>query len=65
MLEKNHTFNWQNVKIIDYETNYFKRLISEIIHIKIQDNGLNSVDDIKCLNSSYFNLLTRIVSSKQ
>jgi len=45
MMEKNHTFNWQNVKIMDYETNYFKILISEMIHIKTQDNGLNSVDD--------------------
>jgi len=23
MMEKNHTFNWQNVKIMDYETNYY------------------------------------------
>jgi len=30
MIKNNHTFNWHNVKIIDYETNYFKRLISEI-----------------------------------
>jgi len=65
MMEKNHTFNWQNVKIMDYETNYFKRLISEMIHIKTQDNGLNSVDDIECLDSSYFNLLTKTFISKQ
>jgi len=64
MLEKNHTFNWQNVKIMDYETNYFKRLISEMIHIKTQENGLNSMDDIECLDSSYFNLLTKIFISK-
>jgi len=30
MLKKNHTFDWQNVKIMDFETNYFKRLISDI-----------------------------------
>jgi len=65
MLKKNHTFNWRNVKIMDYETNYFKRLISEMIHIKTQDNGLNPMEDIKCLDSSYFNLLTNIFSSKQ
>jgi len=50
---------------MDYETNYFKRLISKMIHIKTQDNGLNSVDDIECLDSSYFNLLTKIFSLKQ
>jgi len=46
MLEENHAFNWQNVKILDFETSYFKRLISEIIHIKTHDNGLNSVEDM-------------------
>jgi len=30
MLENNHTFDWQNIKIMDFETNYYKRLISEI-----------------------------------
>jgi len=65
MIENNHTFNWHNVKIMDYETNYFKRLISEMIYIKAQDNGLNSVDDIECLDPSYFNVLTKIFSSKQ
>jgi len=46
ILDKNHTFNWQNTKILDFESNYFKRLISEMIHIKTQENSLNSIDDI-------------------
>jgi len=37
-------------KILDFENNYFKRLIAEMIHIKTQDNSLNSIDDIECLN---------------
>jgi len=45
---------------MDFETNYYKRLISEMLYIKTQDNGLNSVEDIDCLDSSYFNLLTKI-----
>jgi len=65
MLENNHTFDWHNVKIMDYETNYFKRLISEMIFIKTQEKGLNSIDDIECLDSSYFNLLTKMFSAKQ
>jgi len=24
ILDKNHTFDWQNVKILDFENNYFK-----------------------------------------
>jgi len=34
MLENNHTFDWQNIKIMDLKKNYYKRLISEMIYIK-------------------------------
>jgi len=34
MLENEHSFDWINIKIMDHETNYFKRLISELINIK-------------------------------
>jgi len=30
MLEHNHTFEWSDVKILDRESNYFKRLISKM-----------------------------------
>jgi len=65
MLKYNHTFDWENAKILDYESNYFKRMIAEMIHIKIQENGLNSVEDIEGLDSSYFNLLTKICNQQQ
>jgi len=46
---------------MDFETNYFKRLISEMIYVyKTQANRLNSVEDLECLDASYFNLLTKI-----
>jgi len=60
ILDKNHTFDWRNVKILDFENNYFKRLIVKMIHIKTQENSLNSIDDIACLDPSYFNLLIKI-----
>jgi len=63
ILDKNHTFDWQNVKILDFKNNYFKRLI-EMIYIKTQDNGLNLIDDIECLDS-YFNLLSKMFNQKQ
>jgi len=63
--ESGHSFDWINVKIMDHETNYFKRLISEMIHIKTQKNSLNSVDDIECLDSAYFNLLTEMFNNTQ
>jgi len=64
MLENNHSFDWQNIKILDFETNYYKRIISEMIH-KNTRKWFNSVDDIKCLDSSYFNLLIKIFDKKQ
>jgi len=60
MLENGHNFDWINIKIMDYETNYFKLLISEMIYIKTQENSLNSVEDIECLDLAYFNLLTKM-----
>jgi len=47
MLESNHTFDWKNIKIMNFKTNYYKRLISEKIYIKTQENGLNSISDIE------------------
>jgi len=32
ILEFNHSFDWKNIKILDYEPNYNKRLISEMLH---------------------------------
>jgi len=33
-LEKDHEMNWNDVKIVDKEPSYSKRLISEMIHIQ-------------------------------
>ena len=49
-----HEFDWDNVKIIDYESNYKKRIISEMIHIKCNKY---KKEDVKFLNSSYVPLL--------
>jgi len=50
-----HSFN--NIKILDSESNYNKRLISEILYIDIyrkQFNGINSQKDTEFLDNSYF-----------
>jgi len=64
MLENNLTFDWQNIKIMDFGTNYCKSLISKIIYIKTQKKELNSVGDIECLDFSCFNLLSKIFDKK-
>ena len=52
-----YEFDWNNVKIIDYESNYKKRLTSEMIHIKCNKHNVNKKEDVKFLNSSYVPLL--------
>jgi len=41
-IESHHKFDWGNIKILDQEPSYNKRLISEMIHINRQTNGLNN-----------------------
>lgn len=56
----NHTFDCNNTKILDYELNYFKRLISEVIYIKIQKNSINLNSDTVLLHDCYNSFLDRI-----
>ena len=57
MSEHSHEFDWDNTKILDYEYHYYKRLVSEMIHIKSNKNSINKKEDVKVLNPSYFQLL--------
>jgi len=45
ILQFSHIFDWDNVKILDSEPNFYKKSVSEIIHIKEQKNGINSQTD--------------------
>jgi len=42
---------------MDSESNYNKRLISEMLHIKEQKNSINLQKDTELLDKSYFYLL--------
>ena len=67
MLKNNHVFDWNNVKILDSESRYQKRLISEMIHIKEQVNGINLQKDTECLDNSYyclFDILSKMTNGK-
>jgi len=52
-----HEFDWGNVKVLDEEINYIKRLISEIIKIKNQNCGLNSQNDTELLDPLHRDLI--------
>jgi len=55
-IEFDHEFDWDNVEVLDEELNYNKRLISEMIHIKKQKQGLNLKKDTDLLHPIYNNL---------
>ncbi|KYN14498.1 hypothetical protein ALC57_13304 [Trachymyrmex cornetzi] len=63
--DTNHDFNWEDVNILDFEKNYKKRNISEMIHIKEQINGLNLMKDIELLDKAYSNILDEICERKK
>lgn len=48
-----HDFDWENVKILDNERFYSKRLISEMAHITLQKNGINLQTDTEFLHHAY------------
>jgi hypothetical protein len=52
-----HTFDWDNARILEIEHNYKKRLTAEMIHIKEQANGINLNKDTELLNDAYLDIL--------
>jgi len=57
MLKHSHFFDWENVKILDTKPNFFKRSVSEMLHIKKQLNGINAQKDTELLNDAYSDIL--------
>jgi len=55
-LKCEHDFDWDRAKVLDRESNYNKRLISEMIFIKKQIHGLNAQTDTALLNAIYNDL---------
>jgi len=53
-LQFGHDFDWEGVEILDAERNFNKRLISEMINIKSQKNGINLQTDTEALDRAYF-----------
>jgi len=54
----NHDFDWENVKILDRECYLGRKLISEMLHIQMQNNSLNLQSDTEFLHHAYiFNKL--------
>ncbi|KYM96667.1 hypothetical protein ALC62_12663, partial [Cyphomyrmex costatus] len=59
-LHEDHEFDWENVRILDDEPHYRKRLISEMISIRRQVQGLNLQTDMEGFPKVYFPIIDRI-----
>jgi len=59
-LECNHDFDWDNPTILDKEKQYYRRLISEMINIKIHSGTINLQSDTELLQQLYFEIFNRI-----
>jgi hypothetical protein len=55
----NHEFDWENVQILDNERFLWKRLISEMLNIRLQKNSLNLQSDTECLHHAYVSILSK------
>jgi len=60
ILNHNHNFDWDNTVILDREPRFYKRIISEMIHIKEQNFSLNLNSDTELLDESYFDILNEL-----
>jgi len=57
ILKHSHSFDWEKVEILDTEPNFFKRSVSEMLHIKEQLNGINAQKDTELLDDAYHDIL--------
>lgn len=54
---KNHTFDFDKIKILDQIPNYFQRMVAEKMYIHRTTNNCNTQIDKEGLHKSYINLL--------
>jgi len=61
-LNHSHEFEWSNVEILDSERFYWKRLISEMINIQLQNSAINQQTDTEYLQDTYTSIFNKINS---
>ena len=55
-----HEFKWEEVEILDEEPSYRRRLVSEMINIRKQKNGINLQTDTEGLHKAYIPIRNRV-----
>jgi len=63
-LRHNHDFYWLNMKILNSERFFWKRIISEMLNIQLQNNGLNYQTDTEYIQHAYTLILNRLYTHK-
>ena len=58
-LEYKHDFDWEHTMILDRESSYLKRLVSEMIHIKRHKTALNKQTDTECFPEAHLPILNK------
>jgi len=65
-LYHDHIIDWNNTTIIlDSEQSYYKRMVSEMIHIKRQEMGLNKQSNTKRFPEIYLPIIEKSFSTYQ
>ena len=59
-INSGHDFGWKDYRILNKESNYFKRNIAEMLYIKYNKNYINKQNDTIRLNSIYDKILKYI-----
>jgi len=57
---QDHEFDWACVQVLDCENSWYKRIISEMMHIKMQHDGLNKQSDTEILSDSYYPIIQHL-----
>lgn len=60
-----HISNFNNSEILDNESNYNKRIISEMINMKLEDNSMNKKTDTQNGSVIYENLSNKYKHRKK
>ena len=58
-LDYDHIIDWRNASFLDLEQSYYKRMISEMVHIKRQKNDLNKQSDIERFPEIYLSIIEK------
>lgn len=61
-MHHHHDFDWENVEVLNVERN-LNKIISEILHIKRQNNGLNLQNGYRFAKSNIYTIYLQYINN--